>query len=1282
MGNVKNIDELYYFISEDDLSLSVSRSLDPDVLTLRSSRADCCSSFSPRALERALRLVPRNSPFDGLPRIRRSSRGSSRRGIEYRRIDKVKGERRMQPGVTVALATVWLVVYVGVVGAATLHRTHLTFDQYSPLPPEHHGVYGEVGGQPDWKDQDLVERRPFDLSIGAQESIRRNVSPRRSLEARDPGSDFIHPRKEIVSSERDPPSLGGDKRSPSFVDSWVRNGDLVERGTKEPELFSREIPPSDVDEPFVADDTFQDQGPGSLEIYKLDLFKERSLLNPATVRPASRSKSKAPKKTSRAGWKSKTVDYKTTSPKVHHRQSNFFEESRTEPAVNGDTFGVGGVPELQVGCEGLEATSHKLRRSIDSPAKELDPWTDVTPISLDMDYEENYEEMDELLKLKKMETTPKSTRQSRGDMDATLHQEDFSPKRSDKLPVRGDLGKTNLNNRSSSSSFSTKTSLETKDEKSSTSSGSLLGRKLLWLEKEEEEKEMEEGETRKRRSTTWGFGEDEGVVTSDELQTENERRRQEYERRRQQGEARRREGHEGRNRTNMEIEEIKEQYRKMLEQREREEEERRRRLQEDASRRNSPSRWEEEERRREELRRRQQEEYERRASESSKGESAAEAREKRLREEEMRRRHRLQEEGRRRHDNEVSYDPRAGVPTNEEERRRRPQDEETRGRTEPLYRPSESQDPRGYEHRAREEERRRQKLEEARRRQEEEEETRRRMREEQARRAEREKWQEEMRRREQEEARRRTSPEYRQPNEDRRSLEERRREWMSKRLLEEEAERRRHEENLKNPPANLVRSGGIYNATKQHDFEVDRRQREREEREREEKLRDYVQRNRPIEVTDRGNGTNTSRTPFQERRRYRPDEDAALDSYRRAEEERRKLQERKMEEERRREQEERRRTNDERRRTEEEERKLQEYVRRNQPVRVARPDEATGRDWLENRRRIEEARGRYDGYVRQDTGRRQHGPSAQTNVDSRSHAADARRREEERLMRERQRVQEEEVRREAARRQEEMRREAARREEEVRRMQSKRYEEERQRLEAARLADERRMKEMMEEQRRKGQVHRSRPTYEHRRRLEEHRRNQDTRLVPSSLILDENRRSAERQRQEQERRRLEAERRRLEERRMTNSRHNEDHSRGINKHWERQEAVRLNSLPVSARIILRPKVSLPSNIPVLSRAGFENEVDFPDINPNRNGLQAARFPAPATTRPPVKGPGACVWAVVQCCPGSNNRLVTCFESMGCPGISWDPNPCRGSIAAAARSEVMKFYAAVDEQDDY
>ena len=74
---------------------------------------------------------------------------------------------------------------------------------------------------------------------------------------------------------------------------------------------------------------------------------------------------------------------------------------------------------------------------------------------------------------------------------------------------------------------------------------------------------------------------------------------------------------------------------------------------------------------------------------------------------------------------------------------------------------------------------------------------------------------------------------------------------------------------------------------------------------------------------------------------------------------------------------------------------------------------------------------------------------------------------------------------------------------------------------------------------------------------------------------------------------------------------------------------------------------------------------------------AARFPAPITRKPPVKGPRPCIWAVLNCCPATA-RVVSCFESLGCPGVNWDSNPCNRDVTHAARIEVDKFYAAANQ----
>lgn len=833
-----------------------------------------------------------------------------------------------------------------------------------------------------------------------------------------------------------------DKQPRNFAGQEFMDEKADSRDSKDLESAPRELsPPSELEDPFVADDTFQDQGPGSVEIYKLDVFRVKPLLSPTPVtRFPSKGKSKAPKKTSYVNWKSKTPEYKATSLNILHKQSNSFDDFSTEIPANTDPFSIGGVPELQVGCEGLEAPDHsREKRSIDSPGKdknpkEVDPWTDVTPISLNLDYElsgeEDYEEMDELLKLKKLETTTKRIKQSRGDMDATIHSDFHKDKgRTEKLPVRGDLGKSRVSNESTILSDDQKN--RKTEERKVTAEVSHFNkgkrddyrvtrsvvdetlrdnhrRKILWFE--DSDVEQLDNKNGKRTKRLWGFGEDEGVATSDELQTVNQRRKMNYaerrreEERRKQEEERRKRAEEWRrqqeaqernyikNQTNTDIENIRNEYEKVLEQREREEEERRWRLQQS-------NRWhlEEEQRRR-------------------------------LQEEESRR-NRLEEQ-------------------------RRMQELETRRR----YGESPTQTP-TYEQ---ERERERQQAEEIRRREENrlrEEERQRRLQEEESRRREQNRWVEEMKRRQQ------------QQEQDRRSLEERRREWMLKRKQEEEEQRKRHQQD-RNEPSNLLYSPrNSPNANKLYNPETERRMREQQEKEHQQKLDGYIQRNRPINLNKSID-------------RQREEADRW-----KQEKERRRL---------------------------EEERKLQDYIRRNQPVRIPEESESSDKNWMEYRRKLEEARQynrpRYPG---PETGRRNHGPSAPTNIDPRAYD-DARRKA----------IEEEEIRERQRQQQEQLRREALRREAEVRRIQSRKYEEERRRKEATMLEAERNTKEMREAEIRRNQAERTRPSHAARRRFDGHRGRHDTSLIPANLLLNDSRRAMERQRQEQEKRQLEAERRR------------------------------------------------------------------------------------------------------------------------------------------------------------
>ncbi|KAL0120987.1 hypothetical protein PUN28_008605 [Cardiocondyla obscurior] len=1091
----------------------------------------------------------------------------------------------MRPRVTAALATVWLTVAVLVGGAVTLH---LPRDQYSPASPRRYaGIQRELHAG-DW-DRDFAEDQPFDLWIG---------SP-------------------ILSK--------GWRRLSNIVGAELAS-DKVDYGDEMPETFSRAVFPSDLsDDPFVADDTFQDQGPGSMEIYKLDLSREKTLLTATTPTPPSRSKSKPPKKTSHlSSNKTKTAEVKSTitSENVGRRQSNLFEEPTESASVNRDTFGVGGVPELQVGCEGLEA-SHKARRSIDTLDREKGEvpaslMLDVTPVSLDLDDvlsydEEEYEEMDELLKLKRLETTTKDGRPSRGDMDASHlnseHLDEF--RRPEKLPVRGDLGKSTQASSAEQALKRSPTDLEagnreikSKREAPPLADDGIHSRRLLWLAEANTEGSAERA---RQHTIDWGFGEDEGVVSSDELQTVTERRRQ-HEMRYHQDTSRRRDQHRESNT------DVGREYERLLEQRRRAEEERSQRVQQ-ASRR-APSKWEEneEEKRRDEMRRKQYEEYRKRMYRTStpRADDDEEAQRRQIEERqrleaarEMARRH--EEEMRRREEEERRRRLR------EEQMRRRPQNNWEDSRGQDLKTPSTTDD----------EKRRRIEEEERRRRLQEQEEEERR----------REQHRQEARRREEEEERRRQKDAVKNlSEEDRRRLEDRRREWSEKRRQEQENERRRQQ-----APSSLMqteRPAGYPSDVRRSDRDEQERRQEKEK-----KLREYVARNQPVSVN------RSDRRP-EEERRYRPDDnrDPRVDANRNDEEYRRRTEEQ--------------------RKRQEEERKLQDYIRRNQPVHVPKANQSTAanRDWVEEWR-IEQAR-RRGGYS--DPGaRRAHGPSAPTYIDPRGSPEDVRRGREEtrRLEEERWRRYEAEKRRkELARRQREeeeeerLRKEAARREEEVRRAQSRRYEEDRKRLEAARAEAERRRQETRsrDKTRRTWQPETTGPIYRQDPRvLAEHKRRQDSRPISS----DSTRVVPARERQ-----RLEIERRQQEENKKESGRKETDQ-------WRRHELARLNSLPVNARIIVRPGSS-PS---VFSRGGF-NEIDFTGINPHRDGVQVPQFPARPTSRPPVETPSPCVWAVVHCCSSNSNRLVKCFESLGCPGTNWDPEPCRGSVMQAARAEVLKFYA--------
>ncbi|XP_057329274.1 MATH and LRR domain-containing protein PFE0570w-like [Microplitis mediator] len=150
-------------------------------------------------------------------------------------------------------------------------------------------------------------------------------------------------------------------------------------------------------------------------------------------------------------------------------------------------------------------------------------------------------------------------------------------------------------------------------------------------------------------------------------------------------------------------------------------------------------------------------------------------------------------------------------------------------------------------------------------------------------------------------------------------------------------------------------------------------------------------------------------------------------------------------------------------------------------------------------------------------------------------------------------------------------------------------------------------------------------------------------------------------------------------------------NRKNNKDNYQEMIKKLNEIPVSARIIIDKNKNSLSSPSFETRNNFERDVDFPVINPNRKGIQVPNFPVvssrPLSSSSISAQPGPCIWAIVQCCPSLSSsstskdnvvdhRVIKCFEYMACPGVvNWNnPSPCQGSIANAARAEVLKYYS--------
>ncbi|XP_076758962.1 uncharacterized protein LOC143428136 [Xylocopa sonorina] len=313
----------------------------------------------------------------------------------------------MQPRV-IMMSTICLLVYAIVVRAASIHPINT---QYSPLTLQNrqYGVYGKVKDQLNKKDQNLPRNFPF---IEHEEPYESNYL----------GSDTLLHRSES-NSDDNPSPLVEDKQLDDFFFDNVEFADEKKDGSdaEELELASREpSPPSKLDNPFVSDDTFHDQVSDFKNIRKLNPFLEKLPLDSTSIaRLPSNGKSK-------------------TSKKI---QTPEYNDNSTEIPPNIDPFSIGGVPELQVGCEGLEASdlNVKQKRSIESIYRRDKKGEEVSQMPLDLSYDIHSEERGEKVQREELGTIVNGVEQNGVDFN-----EDNG--RPDELPVREDLNNSGVDN--------------------------------------------------------------------------------------------------------------------------------------------------------------------------------------------------------------------------------------------------------------------------------------------------------------------------------------------------------------------------------------------------------------------------------------------------------------------------------------------------------------------------------------------------------------------------------------------------------------------------------------------------------------------------------------------------------------------------------------------------------------------------------------------------------------------------------------------------------------------
>lgn len=302
------------------------------------------------------------------------------------------------------MTTIWLLVYACVVGAASIHPTYA---QYSPLTLQNrHGVYERVKDQLNKRDQSLPRNFPF-------------IDHKEPYDSNQLRSDSLLHRAE-TNADDNPSPLFEERQLDDFFFDNVGFADVKKDGSdaEEFEAASRELfHPPKLDNPFVSDDTFYDQASDSESVHELNAFLEKHPLDSAME--------------ARRPSEGENTEMRTRE----------YNDNSTDILQDVDPFSIGGVPELQVGCEGLEASDPnvKQKRSIETIDRGVEKAEEVSQMPLDLSYDVHSGERGEKAQREELEATVNGVERNGGDFN-----EDNG--RPDELPVREDSNNSAVDN--------------------------------------------------------------------------------------------------------------------------------------------------------------------------------------------------------------------------------------------------------------------------------------------------------------------------------------------------------------------------------------------------------------------------------------------------------------------------------------------------------------------------------------------------------------------------------------------------------------------------------------------------------------------------------------------------------------------------------------------------------------------------------------------------------------------------------------------------------------------